>query len=155
MQLSGGGCCCCVVLYSNRFLKGHERRWTIFPNTRSHATWILNVFLWISEPLSTTTAQRRRIYEYNIFENKLKYIMSFFAVRNFSRRPTSTLLTTTNWRQNISFSWPLFCMRFLRIKMKGFILNPFILDNINFKIKANITDKDRNYAKRESFLSRV
>ena len=28
-------------------------------------------------------------------------------------------------------------------------------DNINFKIKANITDKDRNYAKRESFLSRV
>ena len=28
-------------------------------------------------------------------------------------------------------------------------------DNINFKIKANITDKDRNYDKRESFLSRA
>jgi hypothetical protein len=28
-------------------------------------------------------------------------------------------------------------------------------DNINFKIKANITEEDGNYAKRESFLSRV
>ncbi len=28
-------------------------------------------------------------------------------------------------------------------------------DNINFKIKANITKEDRNYAKRESFLSRA
>ena len=28
-------------------------------------------------------------------------------------------------------------------------------DNVNFKIKANITEEDRNYAKRESFLSRV
>jgi hypothetical protein len=28
-------------------------------------------------------------------------------------------------------------------------------DNINFKIKANITEEDRNYAKRESFLSRA
>ena len=28
-------------------------------------------------------------------------------------------------------------------------------DNINFKIKANITEEDRYYAKRESFLSRV
>ena len=28
-------------------------------------------------------------------------------------------------------------------------------DNVNFKIKANITGEDRNYVKRESFLSRV
>ena len=28
-------------------------------------------------------------------------------------------------------------------------------DNINFKIKANITEEDRNYAKREIFLSRA
>ena len=28
-------------------------------------------------------------------------------------------------------------------------------DNVNFKIKANITEEDRNYAKRESFLSRA
>ena len=28
-------------------------------------------------------------------------------------------------------------------------------DNVNFKIKANITQEDRNYAKRESFLSRA
>ena len=28
-------------------------------------------------------------------------------------------------------------------------------DNVNFKIKANITEEDRNYAKQESFLSRV